>query len=520
MHLDGDTFGGANGTYWSMLDNGNQMIHQVLGSTGSIWMPGGSGNFTIKVTNPAVTAFTIGSGANVQFNAYTAGASVFDGSGNISSVAPGTSGNVLTSNGTTWTSAAPSGGGANTALSNLTTTSVNETLNMAATKTLVLKNNVALIGRNAGDTGDVPMIRTAGGDGSVYIGNDAGGFSFIQVDESFMNIAVQSGGVIDGGIDINTEYINLFGDSVGGTPVDLIFWAGDQNETITLKAPLTIAASYTLTLPVDDGTSGQFLQTNGAGVLSWASGANTALSNLTTTSINQNLIPDSDFNREIGSSTAAWLLAYVDRIFGGGPTPADINFNGGGEIRLTSTVTGTGSAIALRTGGTDAAAGISYDTNYAGVAVDTNTGGQSWSTGDATGTGQTGGYEFNIGQPANGNQGDFEISAPAPSGSGVQGSFIITEINKIMVPQTITAGGVTGNQTIHKVSGTVNFAAAATSLVVTNNRVTANSIVLAVIRTNDATMTSVQVVPTSGSFTIYANAAATAETSVGFFVLN
>lgn len=97
--------------------------------------------------------------------------------------------------------------------------------------------------------------------------------------------------------------------------------------------------------------------------------------------------------------------------------------------------------------------------------------------------------------------------------------FLAWENGKFNVQGTETTAGTTGDQTIDKISGTVNFAAAATSLVVTNNKVTTSSIVLAVVRTNDATLKSVQVVPTSGSFTIYANAAATAETSVGFFVV-
>jgi hypothetical protein len=92
--------------------------------------------------------------------------------------------------------------------------------------------------------------------------------------------------------------------------------------------------------------------------------------------------------------------------------------------------------------------------------------------------------------------------------------------NTLKLNATITAGGTTGAQTIDKISGTVNFATAATSLVVTNSFVTANSIVIATVRTNDTTLQSVQCVCTAGSFTMYANAAATAETSVGFFVLN
>lgn len=85
---------------------------------------------------------------------------------------------------------------------------------------------------------------------------------------------------------------------------------------------------------------------------------------------------------------------------------------------------------------------------------------------------------------------------------------------------TNTAGGTTGAQTINKTSGTVNFAAAASTLVVTNSLVSATSIVLCVVRTADATATIKSVVPTAGSFTITLGAAATAETSVGFMVTN
>jgi hypothetical protein len=90
----------------------------------------------------------------------------------------------------------------------------------------------------------------------------------------------------------------------------------------------------------------------------------------------------------------------------------------------------------------------------------------------------------------------------------------------VQIPKTITAAGTTGAQTINKQSGTVNFAAAATSLVVTNSFVTANSIIVATVGTNDTTMKTVSVVAAAGSFTLNANAAATAETRVNFVVLN
>jgi hypothetical protein len=125
------------------------------------------------------------------------------------------------------------------------------------------------------------------------------------------------------------------------------------------------------------------------------------------------------------------------------------------------------------------------------------------------------------------NTGNVVIAPGTPGTGGVQGSVFIraptlnlTGTNVLQLASTVTPSGTDGAQTINKASGTVNFAPAATSLVVTNSLVTANSLVFATIRTNDATATIKNVVPAAGSFTINLSAAATAETSVGFFVIN
>lgn len=91
---------------------------------------------------------------------------------------------------------------------------------------------------------------------------------------------------------------------------------------------------------------------------------------------------------------------------------------------------------------------------------------------------------------------------------------------KIIFPSTVTATGTTGNQTINKPSGTVNIAAAGTTVTVTNSLVTTSSLVFCEVRTNDGTATIKNVVPGAGSFVITLNAAATAEVSIGFFVIN
>ncbi len=86
--------------------------------------------------------------------------------------------------------------------------------------------------------------------------------------------------------------------------------------------------------------------------------------------------------------------------------------------------------------------------------------------------------------------------------------------------RTITASGTTGAQTINKTSGSVNFAAGASSLVVTNSLVGVNSIIICTVGTDDATATSCKAIAGAGSFTLKLNANATAETKINFLVLN
>jgi hypothetical protein len=61
------------------------------------------------------------------------------------------------------------------------------------------------------------------------------------------------------------------------------------------------------------------------------------------------------------------------------------------------------------------------------------------------------------------------------------GRFKISSAGKPTFDSTITAGGTTGNQTINKPSGTVNIAAAGTTVTVTNSLVSTSSIVIAVV---------------------------------------
>jgi len=96
----------------------------------------------------------------------------------------------------------------------------------------------------------------------------------------------------------------------------------------------------------------------------------------------------------------------------------------------------------------------------------------------------------------------------------------ITTNSSLNLPKTITAAATTGAQTINKPSGSVNFAAAATSLVVTNSLCTTSSVIMVSMGTNDATANGLRVVAAAGSFTIHLATAPTAETRVNFLLTN
>lgn len=81
------------------------------------------------------------------------------------------------------------------------------------------------------------------------------------------------------------------------------------------------------------------------------------------------------------------------------------------------------------------------------------------------------------------------------------------------------ASGGVGAQVINKSSGRTGIAAGQTAVVITNNKVSATSIVLPVLETVDATAKSVVASPGAGSVTFTLNAACTAQVSVGFVVV-
>jgi hypothetical protein len=74
----------------------------------------------------------------------------------------------------------------------------------------------------------------------------------------------------DTGAAVFTGALDVLGNSTAGSNIKLYEDTDNGSNYVAFKAPDTIAANVTWTLPSADGTSAQVLSTNGSGTLSWA----------------------------------------------------------------------------------------------------------------------------------------------------------------------------------------------------------------------------------------------------------
>ncbi len=289
--------------------------------------------------------------------------------------------------------------------------------------------------------------------------------------------------------------------SAGGVTVSTLSTATDESLTITSKG--------TSGLFLGGGTSnGVVLRVNGSNRLAVSNGAATFTpsTSATASAVRFLFTGAADTGLTAGAEAISWHINLGQtRQHATGAIALQR------DIRITGT---THSAVAASTI-TDAAAFSIDGACVAGTnATLTNTS-TIYSAGVAVGAGTTNSYALNL----TANTGGTNNYIASFKGSGGEALRLRSD-GQVALLATNTAAGTTGAQTINKPSGTVNFAAGASSLVVTNSLCTTASLVFAAIRTNDATAIIKNVVPAAGSFTITLNAAATAETSVGFFIIN
>ena len=171
---------------------------------------------------------------------------------------------------------------------------------------------------------DAGTIQTPNGADSApsYAFRNAPNVGFYYTDSPHkINIAI--GGALAATFDATG-----LGVGVAGTLTGKVDFNGATSGTVTIQAAAA-AGTWTLTLPTTDGNSGEFLQTNGSGVTTWAvpagTGANTALSNLASVAINTTLLPGSNDGAALGSGT----LSFSDLFLASG---ALINFANGNSV--------------------------------------------------------------------------------------------------------------------------------------------------------------------------------------------
>lgn len=137
---------------------------------------------------------------------------------------------------------------------------------------------------------------------------------------------------------------------------------GAGTDVITVQAPSSIAASYDLTLPVDDGASGECLKTDGAGVTSWgscASGSLTSLNGLTASSQTfATGMSGTDFGISSTTSTHTFNLPTASATNRGALSSSDWSlFNGKQDALSFGNLTAAGTDGIAVTGGTGSVIG-------------------------------------------------------------------------------------------------------------------------------------------------------------------
>ncbi len=126
------------------------------------------------------------------------------------------------------------------------------------------------------DRVDIELVSSGGAGGGDVTGPASSTDNAVVRFNGITGKAIQNSGVIIDDSNNVTGVVGLTATTVTVTSVAASSFVtleetGAGTDTIKLQAPASIAASYTLTLPVDDGTANQVLTTNGSGVLSWSS---------------------------------------------------------------------------------------------------------------------------------------------------------------------------------------------------------------------------------------------------------
>jgi len=290
-----------------------------------------------------------------------------------------------------------------------------------------------------GGTGGVTSVNGIAGAVTLVAGSNI----TITPSGSNLTIASTSGGTVT----------NVTGSgniaSSGGTTPNITFTGvlpiangGTNNGSLAVTAGGIVYTDGTKLINVGAGSSGQILQSNGASAPSWvaapSAGANTTLSNLGTTSINANLLPNSTGGINIGSTTLAFGIVNASAIH---IIDTSVNYPAG---VLTGTKTDSGT---LPSGDSTA---IQLAANFAGASIAVN-----------SSTGTTSGNVFiESGNATAGNSGNILLYTG--TATGTRGSLKIQDGSEGTSGQVWTSTDTVGSGHWAAAAAILVFASTAT----------------------------------------------------------
>jgi hypothetical protein len=220
-------------------------------------------------------------------------------------------------------------------------------------------------------------------------------------------IQFNNSGSFGGSANLTWDGVNV---QLGATGA-LRFADTDSSNYIGLKAPGTVAANVTFTLPDADGTSGQFLKTDGSGALSWSTptGGGDVTGPSSTLDI-QIAVFSGTSGKVIRSIQTTGIARFADPAFYEGYLKSNgeayfdgvvsiQNASGGSEgLRMTPVGGGSSHSVVLQapTTGGNSVFILPAGTGTNGQVLTTNgTGTLSWSTVSASPGGSTTQIQFN-----------------------------------------------------------------------------------------------------------------------------